>query len=146
MYCTNCGKEMKEGAEICTSCGVRPFRVVNNCYSCGKEVKEEQELCLNCGVNPRKQVQGKFTTNNNLPRSKGVNAFLGLVIVGLPQLIFFKQTTKGITLIALMVVLGIFSGGMLGLIVCIVSAIDAYQLTDKVNQGQPLGDWEFFWN
>ena len=50
MYCKNCGKEVNEKAEICTSCGVRPLTEKKFCQECGSETKENQEICVKCGV------------------------------------------------------------------------------------------------
>ncbi|MCL6560438.1 MAG: hypothetical protein K6U74_16930 [Firmicutes bacterium] len=50
MYCRNCGQEINENAEICTSCGVRPLMERNFCQECGVETKNNQELCVKCGV------------------------------------------------------------------------------------------------
>lgn len=50
MYCRNCGKEINEKAEVCTSCGVPPFAEKKYCQECGVETKENQVVCVKCGV------------------------------------------------------------------------------------------------
>lgn len=58
VYCESCGEPIKEHAEICPHCGVRPGSTGSAsvatdesfCQSCGEEVKANAELCPNCGV------------------------------------------------------------------------------------------------
>ena len=50
MYCRECGNGVKDNADICTNCGVRPLNSTNYCQSCGTKTNEKQELCVNCGV------------------------------------------------------------------------------------------------
>ncbi len=50
MFCRNCGKELAEKAEFCTSCGVRPLVGNKFCNACGAETRPEAEYCVKCGV------------------------------------------------------------------------------------------------
>lgn len=149
MYCTNCGEGISEHAEICTKCGVRQGTIIHYCYNCGNEIQPNQELCLGCGINPRKikrQPIGKSIDNTG---SGSVNivlaSILGLLIPGLPSLLFYNQKTKGIVMIVSAILVTIIFP-LLGLIVIIVGAIDAYQLGKRVNNGEALDEWTFFWD
>lgn len=151
-YCTNCGKEMNEQAEICTSCGVRKGKVINYCYSCGGEVKPEQEMCLGCGVNPRKAQRsgGIQAAVNSIGSSSAgkVNptlaAILGFFLPGLPQILWLNQKTKGIVM--LVVDLLFCWTGITVIASAVIGCMDAYQLSNRVNKGEQLGEWTFFWS
>ena len=68
-YCSECGKELKEGAELCPHCG---FTIHTNaqgteqrtkyCRNCGTEVSQEMEFCPKCGrsINTRWLIEPKF--------------------------------------------------------------------------------------
>lgn len=148
MHCTNCGKEMSQEAEICTSCGVRQGKVIHYCYNCGNEIQPNQELCLGCGVNPRKIKRQSVGKSIESTGTGSVNvvlaAILGFFIPGLPSLLWYNQKTKGIVMIVAAILVTILLP-LLGLIVVIVGAIDAYQLGQRVNNGETLDEWTFFW-
>lgn len=156
MYCTNCGKPINEHAEICTSCGVRQGTIIQYCYNCGGPISEHQELCLNCGVNPRKMRQNTGKTIMSSVGSMGstkstgqVNivlaTILGFFIPGLPSLLWYNQKVKGISMIVAAILLTIIIP-FLGLIVLVIGAIDAYQLGNRINNGEQLQEWTFFWS
>lgn len=153
-YCTNCGKPMNEQAEFCTSCGVKQGKVINYCYNCGSTIEPNQEICLTCGVNPRKikrtgtagSAAAPVRTAGNSVVNPVLATIIGLFIPGLPSLIWFGQKTKGIVMI-IAFLLGIFIIPIAGpWIVAIFGAIDAYQLSGRVNNGETLDEWTFFWN
>lgn len=50
MYCTNCGKEVNERADVCLSCGFNPMSENNYCPECGIQVSSKQVVCLKCGI------------------------------------------------------------------------------------------------
>jgi RNA polymerase subunit RPABC4/transcription elongation factor Spt4 len=60
MYCESCGETIKQHAEVCPNCGVRPGSGGSSsglederfCQSCGESVKANAEICPNCGVRP----------------------------------------------------------------------------------------------
>lgn len=145
-YCTNCSKEMNEHAEICTACGVREGKVIKYCYSCGNEINENQELCLSCGVNPRKKKKISNPTTNSIVKGN-INiilaTILGFMLPGLPSILWFDQKKKGASLLVgyfvLWALLPVFT-----FILCPIAGIDAYRLSKKVNDGESLGEWDFF--
>lgn len=149
IYCTNCGKEINEAAEICTSCGVRQGKTIKHCYSCGNEIGPNQELCLNCGVNPRKLKRPNALTKE-AASSETVNvtvaAIVGALIPGLPPILWYGQKTKGIVLIIAPIICGILLPVLSNIAFCVLGAMDAYQLGKRINQGESLGEWTFFWN
>ena len=57
MFCTNCGKEVNEGAAACLNCGFAPKAGTAYCESCGSQVNAKQ---VKCGVPTGSCVAGKF--------------------------------------------------------------------------------------
>ncbi|MEG0292845.1 double zinc ribbon domain-containing protein [Enterococcus sp.] len=154
VYCTNCGKGIHKNAEICTSCGVRQGKIIQHCYNCGGEINPNQEMCLSCGVNPKKVNKSKLTsigqqvTNTSTAGEINVTlaAILGFLIPGLPSIILLKQKTKGLAIIIANILLAFIVPFFGGLILVILGTIDAYQLSKRVNAGEQLGEWTFFWD
>lgn len=149
IYCTNCGKEINEAAEICTSCGVRQGKIINHCYSCGNEIGPNQELCLQCGVNPRKlkrpSIMAKETTASGAVNVT-VATIVGALIPGLPPILWYGQKTKGIALIIAPIICGFLLPVISNIAFSIFGAVDAHQLGKRINQGESLEEWTFFWN
>ena len=54
MNCTNCGKELIEGAKFCLECGTKVVIPIENpvltCSGCGKELVAGAKFCLECGA------------------------------------------------------------------------------------------------
>ncbi|WFD08783.1 DUF2628 domain-containing protein [Tepidibacter hydrothermalis] len=63
MYCRNCGSEIKNNAEICLKCGVKPLNAKNYCQECGSETNENQEICIKCGTT-LKSILNSFNINS----------------------------------------------------------------------------------
>lgn len=150
-YCTNCGETIHEQAEICTGCGVRQGTLIHYCYNCGKPIQEHQELCLNCGVNPRKIKKQAIHGSSTSSQAKGqVNVTLativGYLLPGLPSLLWYGQKTKGIVFIGVSILCLLLFPVVGNIILGVGGAIDAYQLGKRVNQGEALGPWTFFWD
>ncbi|WP_297085865.1 zinc ribbon domain-containing protein [uncultured Draconibacterium sp.] len=49
-FCTNCGKEISEGAKFCGSCGSPQESNPNSCKKCGKVLEENEKFCSACGT------------------------------------------------------------------------------------------------
>jgi predicted nucleic acid-binding Zn ribbon protein len=56
MYCTNCGKTLKEGTSFCVECGAMVAQVTAKpilqpfCTSCGKPMEPGNSFCVECGA------------------------------------------------------------------------------------------------
>jgi TM2 domain-containing membrane protein YozV len=48
-----------EGADYCTSCGVRPLKGSKYCNNCGAETLPDAEVCVKCGVRQGKSQTGE---------------------------------------------------------------------------------------
>ncbi len=49
IFCSNCGKENKENARFCKSCG-QMLGKVRVCSACGNEIKPGKKFCSKCGM------------------------------------------------------------------------------------------------
>jgi RNA polymerase subunit RPABC4/transcription elongation factor Spt4 len=49
MFCRSCGKEVKQDAQICISCGVRPLSGKSFCPDCAAETRPDAVICVKCG-------------------------------------------------------------------------------------------------
>jgi TM2 domain-containing membrane protein YozV len=121
---------------------------------------QEWVNCPNCGqlihrqVSDRGQKGQKMITGKKNPVVAGLLSFL---IIGLGQ-IYNGQVAKGLFLLGLQVV-GVFLGLVSGVLTCgisllvfvpfalfieIVSIVDAVMIANKLQQGQAVGEWEWF--
>lgn len=71
------------------------------------------------------------------PKDPIVALLLSLFLLGGTGQIFLGQTTKGIVLI----VATICTCGLAG----ILGAIDAYMIAKRLQEGNSVNKWEFFW-
>lgn len=152
MYCRNCGKEVNEKAEICINCGVKPLAEKKFCQECGVETNANQELCIKCGVRLKTLMHywrigaaESLVYPSDPPKNPVVATLLSLLLVsGLGQL-YLGQTAKFVAMLLTNILAGVVSGGILVIPMVIIEAIDAYKIGRKLEQGQPVGQWEFFW-
>jgi TM2 domain-containing membrane protein YozV len=68
---------------------------------------------------------------------------LSILLVGLGQMVN-GQGIKGLLMLVVALVLGILTQGIAGILIWIISGIDAYMCVSKLNQGQPIGRFSFF--
>jgi hypothetical protein len=61
MFCSNCGKPIKDHAEFCGSCGRAINTGVKYCGVCGFLSASDGKFCLNCGAKFAKKKFGKLT-------------------------------------------------------------------------------------
>lgn len=72
-----------------------------------------------------------------------VALILSIIIVGLGQMVN-GQLIKGLLMLAAAMVLGALTGGVAGVVIWIISGIDAYTCVNKLKQGRPIGMFSFF--
>ena len=76
MFCTNCGKEIKEGNNFCTNCGTK----INNL---------EKEIETNKIIENQEIKQEKITTTNNISEDYNISKKEKIyIIVGIIFIIF----------------------------------------------------------
>lgn len=92
MYCSHCGKEVREHDRFCTSCGEKLTVINHYCSNCGHEIDLSLKYCSHCGYEiPRIQTQVKKR------KSKIVAGILGILLGGLGIHNFYiGETSKGI--------------------------------------------------
>ncbi len=76
------------------------------------------------------------------PKNPIVAALLSLLLFGGVGQIYLGQTKKGIILIAATIILSCVA---VGVVIPILGAVDAYMLAEKLQNGQPIGDMQWFW-
>ena len=78
------------------------------------------------------------------PKNPIIAAILSLILFGGVGQLYLGQQKKGIILIVVWV-LGWCSFGVITTIAAIVGAIDAYMMADKLQNGEAIGDMQWFW-
>jgi TM2 domain-containing membrane protein YozV len=86
---------------------------------------------------------GGFVYPSNPPKSPGTAALLSCLIVGVGQM-YLGQIKKGLAWLLGIIVLSFITAGVLWLPILIASIVDAYKTGQKLANGQPVGEWEFF--
>ena len=79
---------------------------------------------------------------SNPPKDPIIAAVLSFLLAGGVGQLYLGQQKKGIILIVASVVLWCVG---LGFIPTLLGAYDAYVIGNKLKNGQPVGDMEFFW-
>lgn len=149
MYCRHCGSEVNEKAVVCVKCGVHPLNDSQHCQECGQPTNEKQEICTSCGcrlmrINTTSAGGGADVIYpSNPPKSPGTAAFLSCLITGVGQM-YLGQVKKGLAWLLGGIVLGAISAGILSVPIVIASIVDAHKIGQKLANGQPVGQWEFF--
>jgi len=72
-----------------------------------------------------------------------VAMLLSVLLVGLGQIVN-GQVIKGLLMLIGAMVLGALTGGIAGVVIWVVSGIDAYICVSKLKQGRPIGRFNFF--
>jgi TM2 domain-containing membrane protein YozV len=86
--------------------------------------------------------QPKMIQPSSPPKSPVLALILSLLLLGGAGQIYLGQVTKGIVLIVASLLLSCIG---IGVIVWIVGVIDAYMIGQKLERGEPVEEWEFFW-
>ena len=84
----------------------------------------------------------KMIQPSSPPKSPVLALVLSLLLLGGAGQIYLGQVTKGIVLIVATLLLSCIG---IGIIVWIVGIIDAYMIGQKLERGEPVEEWEFFW-
>jgi len=136
-----------EKAVVCVKCGVHPLNDNQFCQECGQPTNEKQEICTSCGCRLLRPSSSSGSSDlvypATPPKSPGVATFLSCLIVGIGQM-YLGQVKKGIVLLIGAIILSGITYGTLALPVWIAVMVDAYRIGRKLEQGQPVGQWEFF--
>jgi len=168
MICSSCKTENIDGAQFCVTCG-KSMAVATapadasprtTCPKCNTENAQAARFCVSCGSDiaakatgmpPAQQAQRPAAPPNKAkliyPRNPPLSphlCWLGLLIAGLPQLIY-GQIGKGVVMfLAWFFLLGLVDDIPAFLAACLVSIIDGYKVGKALQQGRALTRWQFF--
>lgn len=128
MFCRNCGKEVKEGAIVCTSCGFKPLNGNLYCQNCGAQTRLDQEICISCGFKLLKAQIG-------YQKSKIAAGLLGIFLgaFGIHKF-YLGYNTQGLILLLITILtcgLGGFITGIIGLVEGIIYLTKTDEEFDK---------------
>ena len=79
---------------------------------------------------------------SNPPKNSIIAAILSLLLLGGVDQIYLGQTKKGIIIIVASIILSCVG---IGLVIPILGAVDAYMLSEKLKNGESIGDMQWFW-
>ncbi len=86
--------------------------------------------------------QEELIQPSNPPKDPTIALILSFFLAGGAGQIYLGQTIKGIAIIAATVLTSWFGVGVL---VWILGIVDAYQIANRLKEGKPVKQWEFFW-
>ncbi len=145
MYCRNCGQQLGENADYCTSCGVKNPKGNRFCQSCGAEAGPQAEVCVKCGVRLVKSAAADASTRSRLATTLLV-LFLGQLGV---HRFYIGKTGTGIIMLILAVI-GWSTIWLIGLglfflvplwIWCLIDLIFAVTGTMTDSNGKRIANW-----
>ncbi len=110
MFCRNCGKEVKEGAIVCTSCGFKPLNGNLYCQNCGAQTRLDQEICISCGF---KLLKSQVSYQKSKIAAGLLGIFLGAFGI---HKFYLGYNTQGLILLLVTVLTCGFGGFITGII------------------------------
>ena len=130
--CPQCGATLPAGAETCGNCGARIQ-------------PQSAETGGAPGAPPEtfQPASAKLIYPTTPPKSPLLAAFLSLILLGGGGQLYLGQPLKGAMI--MIVSLGTSWFG-LGLIAWLLGILDAYMLAKRLEDGKPIGEWDFFWS
>jgi len=111
MYCTNCGKEVKQGEKFCSNCGEPLIPEKRFCSNCGHELDMTMVDCPHCGFHTPPVRPQRMTR-----KSRILAGILGILLGGFGVHNFYLgNTSKGVIQVGL-TLCGIFTFGITSVI------------------------------
>lgn len=108
----------------------------------------ERVYCPKCGRLIYRQatqvvISGKAERKIHGRKNPALAGILSFLIVGLGQ-IYNGQVAKGLALMGAVIALGVLTLCVGSLVVWVVAIVDAIKIAQKLEQGQSVGEWEWF--
>ncbi|HEY6803626.1 MAG TPA: hypothetical protein VI306_08610 [Pyrinomonadaceae bacterium] len=152
---------LADGDEVllCGTCGNRLWAIMTSCLADSTPSDEGQGAVTNRSreelVLPPALFNGMaagvpLRVSRAMPvvavKSPGLAAFLSFLLAGMGQ-VYLGQVEKGLCLLvaALLFVMSSVPE-QLGVLILALSVVDAFVLGGKLNRGQQIGRWQFFFN
>jgi hypothetical protein len=76
--------------------------------------------------------------------SVAVAVLLAVLIMGWAGMLYNRQYAKGVTCLFVSIVVGIVTLGIGSLGIWVVGIIDCVLIANRLNRGEPVGQWQFF--
>ena len=143
MNCPYCENALPAGETKCPSCGAPvPASALQ------QQQQPFQQPHIYVQVPQLQAQQQQQTPVNNggaggVRKSPSTAGCLSFLICGVGQM-YNGQVAKGVVLLIAALVVGSFTFGVGGLIILIISIVDAIKIAEKINAGKTVGQWEFF--
>ena len=110
------------------------------CPYCGVQIDKKYSICPSCGK-PQPQIDGVERAHTPSRKNPLIAAFLSLLITGSGQ-IYIGRVSRGLCYLGLVLLISVVLDGILtfdelmilGVIVSIISAFDAYLLAKAMNR------------
>jgi TM2 domain-containing membrane protein YozV len=110
------------------------------CTDCGAQIDEKAEICPKCGV--RQSAPGAYHTTSNQrhqQKNPGLAAVLSALVIGLGQ-IYNGQIAKGILIFVAAIISAILWFVIIGIIFSIIiwiyAVYDAYNTAQRINNSE----------
>ena len=112
----------------------------SNCPYCGVQIDRKYTVCPNCGK-PQPPIDGVVPTHAAQRKNPLIAGLLSLLITGAGQ-IYLGKISRGLIYLGLVLLISIALDGIitfdemmiLGVIVSIISAVDAYLMAKAMNR------------
>jgi TM2 domain-containing membrane protein YozV len=110
------------------------------CPYCGVQIAYKYTVCPNCGK-PQPQIDGVASIRVTTKKNPMLAVILSLLITGAGQ-IYLGKISRGLSFLGLVILVSILLDGILtfdelliiGVILSVISAWDAYRLAKEINQ------------
>jgi len=141
MKCPNCGFGNIKGASFCSNCGKELVAEII-CDNCGAKLEPNARFCGECGASLAKRgtridTPTVYQKSNQFRRkSPGLAALLGFLFGGFG--LMYVSVKKGLITLAVLVIIGLITGGAGAVILWLGCAVYGYFLAIKWNKDHGL--------
>lgn len=134
MYCSKCGHDNPDGSRFCSGCGEQ--------MSGTRKTQSVPPDPPSGGGGRRASDKSDVVYPRNPPHSPHW-CWLNLLLAGLAQIVH-GQVAKGVVVLGIQIASNLLLPVILALAIGAASIIDAYMVGKRLQEGTPVGKWEFF--